>query len=38
MKSNEHRKNTEKKQGKNFNLKTPYQSLEYSQKHNIHNF
>ena len=39
MKNNGHRRNTEKKnQGKNFNLKTQYCFLEFSQKHNIQNF
>ena len=28
---------TEKKQGKKFNLKTRYRSLELSEKYNIHN-
>ena len=33
------KKNTEKiKKGKNFSLKARYWSLEFSQKHNIHNF
>ena len=35
--NDEHRRNREKKQGKKFNLKTRYRSLEFSENYNIHN-